>query len=95
MKKEYLTWINDLESLPQGKEIQLVIRDLNPGKRKYEARVVKAILADSPEKIPEGDILRFRSPVGRLLPETWTIKITEEVADYLPGTPYQELVSMQ
>ncbi len=93
-KKEYLAWIEDLNDLPQGEEIQLTIRDLTPGKRKYEARNVKAVLSSSPEKLPEGDILRFRSPVGVLLPDSWAIKITEDLGEYLPGTPYRELLSL-
>jgi hypothetical protein len=93
-KKKYLAWVKDLNELPQGEEIQLTIRDLTPGQRKYEARNVRAILYSSPEKLPDGDILRFRSPVGVLLPDSWVIKITEELGEYLPGTPYQEVLSL-
>lgn len=94
-KKEYLAWIEDLKDLPQGEEIELTIRDLTPGRRKYEARNVKAILSSSPEEFPEGDILRFRSSVGALLPDSWGIKITGELGEYLPGTPYRELLSLE
>ena len=87
-KKEYLAWTKDLNDLPQGEEIQLTIRDLTPGPRKYVARNVKAVVSSSPEKLPEGDILRFRSPVGVLLPDTWVIKITGELGETLPGIPY-------
>ncbi|UCG65266.1 MAG: phenylphosphate carboxylase subunit gamma [Deltaproteobacteria bacterium] len=93
-KKEYLAWVKDLKELPQGEEIKLTIRDLTSGQRKYEARNVRAILYSSPEKLPDGDTLRFRSPVGVLLPDSWVIKITEELGEYLRGTPYQEVLSL-
>ena len=94
-RKEYLTWVRELKDLPEGEEIQLTIRDLSPGRRKYEARNVKAILFSSHESLPKGDLLRFRSPVGALLPDTWFIKITEDLPEYLPGTPYHEVISQE
>ncbi|MDP2645435.1 MAG: phenylphosphate carboxylase subunit gamma [Desulfobacterales bacterium] len=93
-KKEYLAWVDSLDRLPENKEIQLTIRDLTPGRHKYEARNVKAILSRDSEKWPDGDILRFRSPVGILLSEAWAIKITAQLQEYLPGTPYKEVLAL-
>lgn len=94
-KREYLTWVRHLKDLPEGEEIQITLRDLTPGPRKYEARNVKAIVYASQERLPEGDVLRFRSPVGVLLPDIWTIRITEDLGEYLPGTPYHEVISQE
>ena len=88
MKKEYVTWLEDPKELPEGTEVELTIRDLTPGPRKYDARNVKAIVSSSPEKLPEGDILWLRSAVGTLLPQPWAIKITGELPEHMPGTPW-------
>ncbi|MFQ5987770.1 MAG: phenylphosphate carboxylase subunit gamma [Dehalococcoidia bacterium] len=92
MKREYVTWVDDLHNLPEGEEIQLTIRDLTPGRRKYEARHVKAILSSSPDKLPDGDTLWLRSGSGVMMPVPWVIRVVEELGDYLPGTPYQEML---
>jgi hypothetical protein len=89
MKKEYVAWVSDPSSLPPGEEVQLTIRDLTPGKRKYEARNVKAIVSSSPEELPDGDILWLRSAIGVMLPHPRGIKITQDLGECLPGTPYQ------
>lgn len=78
MPKEYDTFVDDLSTLPEGRELVLAIRDLTPGNRKYDTRVVKAIVASSTNKLPEGDILWLRYQRGSLRPEPWRIKIIEE-----------------
>lgn len=42
MAKEYDTYVKDKSSLALNSEVELIIRDLAPGPRKYEARIVKA-----------------------------------------------------
>ncbi len=88
MKKEYVTFVASPKGLPEGEEIRLTIRDLTPGRQKYDARNVKAIVSSSAEQLPEGDILWLRSPVGVLSPQPWAIKITAELEEFLPGPPY-------
>ena len=61
MKKEFMTFVQDINQLAQGKEVTLAIRDLTPGRRKYDGKIVKAILASSPDKLPDGDVLWIRS----------------------------------
>jgi hypothetical protein len=70
-------------------EVPLVLRDLNPGRKKYGMRHVVAILnrqADS----PDSDELMVRTVVGVLLPERWSIKILCDLPIELPGQPYQD-----
>lgn len=90
MGKEYETFVKSTDALPEGQEVQLTIRDLTPGPRKYECRVVKAIVYNSPEKLPGGDILRVRSWTGVLYPQPRVMKIVKEVGDIVPGIPHGE-----
>ena len=93
MKKEYVTWFDDPPGLPEGEEVKLTIRDLTPGREKYQARHVRAILSRSPGKLPEADTLWIRSGAGAMKPDPWSIKVTEDLGEYLHGTPYHEILS--
>ena len=92
MSTEYSTFVNNPDRLPQGQEINLAIRELTPGPRKYDQRIVKAILSRSPEK--GGDVLRLRSLVGIPFPEPWGIKIVEELGESIPRPPYQGVIQV-
>lgn len=90
MKREYLTFVPDIKDLIENQEVELTIKDLTPGPRKYEAHIVKAILSSSPARLPDGDILRVRSWTGVLYPQPWVIKITAEVGESMAGLPHGE-----
>lgn len=91
MAKEYLVFVEDMKKeLLEGREILLTIKDLTPGKRKYENRIVKAIVSSLPDKLPGSDVLRVRSWTGVLYPQLWAIKIIEEIGEVLPGVPHGE-----
>ncbi len=88
MQKEYLTFIDkfgieSLKDLKEDKEIELVIRDLSPGRYKYEARYVRAKIA-SPEKLPKADTLWVRFQHGVLHPKRYSIQITKELGELPP-----------
>ncbi|MBI3016196.1 MAG: phenylphosphate carboxylase subunit gamma [Candidatus Tectomicrobia bacterium] len=83
--KEYLTFVDSLDNLKQGTEIEPLIKDLTPGRTKYEARYVKAVVSDDPDTLPGSDLLWVRGLVGRLYPKPWGIKILKEVGE-LPST---------
>ena len=93
MKKEYQTFVPDIGDLVENQEIELTIKDLTPGPRKYGAQIVKAILSSDPEQLPEGDILRVRSWLGVLYPEPWAIKVIEELDEIETGTPHGETIN--
>jgi hypothetical protein len=93
MKKEFMTFVKDLSELTEGKEIVLAIRDLAPGPRKYDCRIVRAVVASAPGKLPAGDVLRIRSWTGILHPEPWAIEIITELDETLPGRPHAETLS--
>jgi ribosomal protein L14 len=91
MVKEYSVFVENIgKDLVEGNEIVLTIKDLTPGRRKYENRVVKAVVSKSREKLPDGDVLRVRSWTGVLYPKPWVIKIVEEVGEVIPGIPHGE-----
>jgi hypothetical protein len=90
MKKEYVTFVRRMRDLNEGKEI-LFIKDLTPGSRKYDTRLVRADLSRQPDKLPDGDVLWIRSETGRLQPQPWAIKVLEELPPYVPGQPWQDL----
>ena len=73
--KEYDTYLANIEDLPDGAEIELTVRDLSPGRYKYEMKRVKAIVSKSPAKLPDADRLWLRFPMGDLYAEPWLIKI--------------------
>jgi hypothetical protein len=89
MPTEYQTFVGTPDILKEGQEIKLAVKDLTPGPRKYDCRIVKAVVARDPEKLPGSDVLWLRSLVGRKFPEPWAIEITEELGDSMPVTPYQ------
>ncbi len=95
MKKEYVTFTPALADLEQNKETQIAIRDLTPKehKRKYDTKLVKAILSSSPDKLPDGDTLWVRSWTGVLHPKPWAIKILGDIGETLPGRPHEETLS--
>lgn len=75
--------------LKEGMEIPLVLRDLNPGRKKYGMRHVLAIISRQADA-PDSDELQVRTVVGVLLPERWSIKILRDLPIELPGRPYQD-----
>jgi len=94
MSQEYSTFVKDPQGLPEGQEIKLAIKDLTPGPRKYDCRIVKAIVDSSPDKIEGGDMLWLKSLVGITFPQPWAIKIVEELGDSIPRPPYQGLIQV-
>ena len=88
-----MTFVSDLSELVEDKEVTIAIRDLSPGPHKYDCKIVKAILASSPDKLAEGDVLWVRSWTGVLHPKPWAVKIITELDETLPGHPHDETMS--
>jgi hypothetical protein len=95
MKKEYATFIPDIQDLVENEEVILTIKDLTSGPHKYDARIVRAILSSDSGRLPEGDVLHVRSWTGVLYPQTWAIKIIEELEETESGTPHSETIEAQ
>ncbi len=87
---EWVIFVTRIDDLNEGEESILTIRDLSPGPKKYNAKVVRAVLSRQPETLPGADTLWIRSWTGRLYPQSWAIKILDEAGDYLAGVPHGE-----
>jgi hypothetical protein len=85
-RKEYDTFVlqeKDPEVMPDG-EVAIAVRELTPDdrRRKYATRYVKAEISRDPANLP--DVLRLRWQRGRLYPKPWSIRIIEELGEFMP-----------
>jgi hypothetical protein len=88
MGKKYEAFLADPESIPEGVEIRLFIKDLTPGPQKYDARFVKAVVSSSPEHLPGSAMLRLRSLDGKPHPKTLAIRVVEDLGEFVSAPPY-------
>ena len=91
LKTEQQTWetfVRRPGDLKEGLEMPMVLRDLTPGRGKYQMRHVVVLLRRDP--VESEDLLRVRTVVGVLLPETWGVRIVRELPVELPGRPYHD-----
>ena len=89
-KQSWETFLRRPGDLKEAIEMPMVLRDLTPGKKKYQMRHVVAVVSRKPEDMASMDQLRIRTVVGILLPETWGVKIVRELPIELPGRPYHD-----
>jgi len=95
MRKEYLTFVMSRDELTKDKESMLIIRDLTPGQRKYNAKLVRAEVVPIVNKDPEWDILWIRYWNGFLYPEPMGIKILEQDPEALMNArPHEEMLNL-
>lgn len=74
---EYQTFVGGLAELPLGKEIELIVRELTLGRRKYNSHRVKAVL--SREVLPESHTLWVRSRTGVRYSTPLFMRIAQEM----------------
>lgn len=75
---EYQTFVGSLSELPVEKEIELIIRDLTPGKYKYKSSRVIAVLSNEP--FPKSHTLRVRGRSGAQYATPLYMKIAKKLA---------------
>ncbi len=90
MSQEFVTFVRRLSQLKEGKQI-LFIKDLTPGPRKYDTKLVRAELSKTSSALADGHTLWVRSETGYRYPQPWTIKILEELPPYVSGQPWQDV----
>lgn len=73
----YDIFINNLDELPEGQEMELQVRDLTPGTHKYSYKWVKAFVSANPETYSEKLQIRFGRGQAHNMP--YSIKVTGEV----------------
>ncbi|GAB4251407.1 MAG: hypothetical protein Kow00122_09060 [Thermoleophilia bacterium] len=75
---EYDTFfLTDADQVPQESELELVLRDLTPGRRKYRCAYVRARVSRDPDKYP--DRLWPRLGRGQWLGEPWSVEVLAAV----------------
>ncbi len=85
-RKEYDTFVlTDLALVPEDQEMELIVRDLTPGDRRYKYRsaYVSAMLSRSETKYP--DQLWIRLGRGQLQEKPWSLKILKELNKFQKG----------
>lgn len=90
MKKEWVTYVRRLADLNEGEGI-LFIKDLTPGPRKYDTRLVRAELSRNAGRLVDGEPLWVRSETGYTHPQPWKIKILQDLPPYVPGQPWEDI----
>lgn len=73
----YDVFVENLNKLPEGEELQLAIRDLSPGIHKYCYSNVKALVSPNAEKYEHKLQVRFGR--GQTHSNPYSIKILEQV----------------
>lgn len=87
---EYQTFVRRFSNLTAGRHV-IFIKDLTPGQRKYDSRLVLAQISDQPQEGPDWDRLWLRSESGRKLEKPWAIKIVKEMGEVVDGGPYEDV----
>ena len=93
MAKEWQTFVRKFDDVKEG-ELELFIKDLTPGPRKYDTKHVRARVAKSKKTLPDGDILLIRSESGLKAPKPWHIKILKELPEWIPGRPWENVLNV-
>jgi len=84
------TFVRRPGDLKEGVETPMVLRDLRPGRKKYQMRHVIAMVTRQTPETTGSDELRIRTVVGVLLPESYAINILRDLPMELPGIPYHD-----
>ena len=82
MAVEYDTFVGSLDSLKEGEETALTVRDT----RTYEAKRISAIIYADRQKLPHGATLWIRFLQGVLHQKPWVMEIKEEM-----GSPIENI----
>ncbi len=89
--KEWQTFVRRFRDMKEG-ERELFIKDLTPGKTKYDTRHVIATVAKTKTGMKGPDILWVRGESGERVREPWYIKIKKELEECIPGRPWDDLL---
>ncbi|HMM86650.1 MAG: phenylphosphate carboxylase subunit gamma [Gammaproteobacteria bacterium] len=74
---QWEVFVSDLSELPEGRDVELTIRTLEPGIHKYTYKRAKVRLSKSPDELP--DRLQVRYGRGQLAPQRFSMHVLEEV----------------
>ncbi len=86
---EYEAFARDAEKALSGRPVVLTLRELTPGKKKYRAKHVRAIVSKPPKE--DEPRLWLRSVVGVRYPWPCSVRIVEELPETFAAVPYSDL----
>lgn len=89
--KEWQTFVRRFSDMKEG-ERELFIKDLTPGKSKYDTKHVIASVAKEKEGLKEPDVLWIRGESGERYHKPWYISISQELEEWVPGKPYEDVL---
>lgn len=89
--KEWQTFLRRFSDIKEGKR-ELFIKDLTPGKAKYDTKHVIGVVSRSKEGLKNADTLWLRGESGEKAPEPWYISIEQELEEWVPGKPYDDVL---
>ena len=90
--KEWQTFVRRFSDMTEGKK-ELFIKDLTPGKAKYDTKHVIAVVARSATGLTDPNILWIRGESGEKAVEPWYIAIEQVMKeDCVPGKPWEDVL---
>jgi len=90
--KEWQTFLRRFSDMIEGKR-ELFIKDLTPGKAKYDTKHVIGTVAKSKKGLNKPDILWLRGESGERSREPWYISIEQTLKeDWVPGKPWEDVL---
>jgi hypothetical protein len=92
--KEWQTFVRRFRDMKEGEERELFIKDLTPGKAKYDTKHVIATVAKAKAGMKDPDILWIRGESGEKAKQPWYIKIKKELPEYIAGRPWDDLLEI-
>ncbi len=92
MAKEWETFVRKFSDMKDG-EVELFIKDLTPGPRKYDTKHVRALITNKKAR-SKADVLWVRSEAGFKDPKPWSIEIIEELPEWVDGKPWEDVLEI-
>ena len=90
--KEWQTFLRRFADMKEGQQ-ELFIKDLTPGKTKYDTKHVIGTVAKSKKGLKNPDILWLRGESGEKYPEPWYIAIEQQLKEeWVPGKPWEDVL---
>ncbi len=92
MAKEWETFVRKFSDMKDG-EVEFFIKDLTPGPRKYDTKHVRAHITKKKTR-SKTDVLWVRSEAGFKDPSPWSMKIIEELPEWVDGKPWEDVLEI-
>ena len=89
--KEWQTFVRRFSDMKEGRR-ELFIKDLTPGKTKYDTKHVIGVISKSNTGLKDANILWLRGESGEKAQDPWYISIEQELEEWVPGKPYEDVL---